>query len=652
VVIITLDTTRADHLGCYGHDGIETPNFDRLAAEGILYENALTPVPITLPSHTSIFTGTYPVFHGVRENGGFYVPNELETMAEILNATGYATAAFVGSFPLDSQTGLDQGFELYDDNYPDGSSRRHPSMRGFYPERPASEVADAAVAWLADQGDRPFFLWTHYFDPHQPLTPPSPYRERYPAAPYDAEIAFVDEAVGRTLDALKDQGFDRNTIVILVGDHGESLGEHGEMTHAVLLYSATMRVPLIIRDPSISGARRITSRVSTVDIFPTVLHRLGLPLPPVVQGHELPDQELPEAADRAFYGESLYGNLLYGWSPLDRLTRGRWMLIRSPHENRLFDLEADPLELVDLASDHPDQAAELARLADQKLQMLSDGKERFSQGTISAENQARLEALGYLGSPREVEEGENIRDIDAGPDPHDMMEVLSLIMEGRNLAQRGVNELAIPVLERAENQDPDNPWIVRELAMTYLTRGQYEEARIAADRLLDLGAEHVQTLLVLAEYERARGDMENARAHLGLDQITDAESEYRGILSISPTETLALNGLATLLLKQQRIDEGVELLERLRVEQPYFPAVYLNLGVVAYEGANYSESLRLTRRSLTLRPRQIKAMELEAMNLEAVGEEDQALGVWQGVLAAAADDQTRERAKAAIERLL
>ena len=259
VLLITLDTTRADHLGCYGYDAIETPNIDRLAAEGTLYERCYTPVPITLPSHLSILTGTYPVFHGVRENAGFYVADELDTLAEILNREGYATAAFVGAFPLDSQTGLDQGFELYDDNYPSSLEEgQHPSLRGAFDERPAAEVVQPAIAWIDQRGAAPFFLWTHFFDPHQPQIPPSPYRERYADALYDGEIASVDEAIGRLLTRIAERGFLDRTLVVVTADHGEGLGDHGELTHALLLHSSTVRVPLIVRDPRGPAGERVS----------------------------------------------------------------------------------------------------------------------------------------------------------------------------------------------------------------------------------------------------------------------------------------------------------------------------------------------------------------------------------------------------------
>ena len=336
----------------------------------------------------------------MRENGGFYVPDEALTLAEILHDQGYDTAAFVGSFPLDSQTGIDQGFDLYDDNYPTGTDdRRHPRLQAFYEERPASEVSGAAVAWLRERGDRPFFLWTHYFDPHQPMMAPSPYRERYPDALYDAEIAFVDESVGRTVEALEERGLLDNTLIVLTADHGESLGEHGETTHAVLVYASSLQVPLIIRDPRRVEARRLSPLVGTTDIFPTILNRLGLPIPDTCQGQVLPEDDASAPEHRELYAESLYGNLLYGWGPLERLTRDSWTLIRGPRSSQLFDLETDPHELRELSDQHPELVTELTHRAAELRRRLAPDGSQFSQGTITAENRARLEALEGFFEP-------------------------------------------------------------------------------------------------------------------------------------------------------------------------------------------------------------------------------------------------------------
>ncbi len=640
VYLITLDTTRADHIGCYGHDRIETPSIDRLAADGTLYENAFTAVPITLPSHTAMLTGTYPAYHGVRENGGFYVPEELETLAEVLSAEGYDTAAFVGAFPLDSQTGLDQGFDLYDDNYPSRLDR-HPRLRRFFDERPAAEVARAAIAWIAGRGTAPFFLWTHFFDPHQPQTPPSPYRERYAHSPYDGEIASVDEAVGQILGRLEEHGRLDSTLVILTADHGEGLGDHGEMTHALLLYSSTVRVPLIVRDPRRQGGRRVSAPVTTVDVFSTVLERLGIAAPAANQGVPLPLTDAGADPEREIYTETLFGRLIYGWSPLRRLTAGTRVYISGPNE-RLHDRASDPGETADLATERPAEATDLARRLRRRRQRLAEGGHGFSRARASGETRARLAALGYLGAGLDAGAGLS-DDVDPGrSDPLAMMEVFDLHNEGQALDEHGLSDLAIPLFERALVIDPDNPAVVLALASSRLAAGDLERGREGLERLLELNPEHLGTHLLLARYHRARGALERAAAlletaveidpadlstrvllaHLleDAERPDDAEAAYREILELEADHVQASNGLATLLYRRGDDDGASRLLTAALERQPFYAPACLNLGVIEHDRGNHRQSLRLAERALALRPGYSQALELRQMNLAALGD--------------------------------
>ncbi len=641
VYLVTLDTTRADHLGCYGHEGIETPHIDRLAAAGTRYDNAFTPVPITLPAHTSIMTGTYPVYHGVRVNSGFYVPDEMLTLAEILRGEGYDTAAVVGAFPLDSQTGIDQGFDLYDDNYPSSLEQgRHPLLRRFFDERPAAEVSRAALAWLGERRQRPFFLWTHYFDPHQPRSPPSPYRERYAAMPYDGEIASVDEAVGQILLQLEKDGLLKRTLVVLSADHGEGLGDHGEATHALLLYSSTLRVPLIVRDPGHPGAAAVTTPVSTVDIFPTILKRLGLDVPAASQGLELPRSDTEVDAEREIYSETLYGRLFYGWSPLDRLTADSRVVIRGPRLE-LYDRSFDAGEENDLSTAQSLALTALARRLARRKSALADGGHRFSRGRASDQARARLAALGYLSDGSGTDPGAD--GIDATrPDPASTMEVFNLDMEaGTHLDARRF-ELAVPVLERAEKLDPANPALLKSLAQAHLGMGALERARRALDKLLGIAPEHVAAHLLLARYHQTRGEVVQALALLEraveLDpadvstrlllahqledagELAAAESAYRALLDTQGDHTLAMNGLAALLHRRGETAAAVELLETLLKAQPFFAPACLNLGVIEHGRGLHQRSLQLAERALELRPGYPQALELKRRNLEALAE--------------------------------
>ena len=633
VVLFTLDTTRADHIGCYGHDGIETPAIDRLAAEGTRYDNAFTVVPITLPSHLSMMTGTYPSYHGVRENGGFYVPEEMNTLAEVLQGEGYETAAFVGAFPLDSQTGMDQGFDLYDDNYSGRNDDRHPRMRRFFDERPAAEVARAANAWLSERGTRPFFFWAHFFDAHQPLTPPSPHRERYRNAPYDAEIASVDEAIGRIVHQLEERELLDNTLVILTADHGEGLGEHGELTHALLLYSSTLRVPLIVRDPDGQKGATVTAPVATLDIFSTVLDRLGITVPAENQGLVLPTSDAQADPEREIVSETLFGRMIYGWSPMYRVTAGSRVHLYGPSQ-RLYDRSTDTAELKDLSGSQPDQLHAIHERLQERLDQWADGGYGFSTGAVSNETLARLAALGYVGATQPTD-GVSDEVDPARADPLDMMHVFDLHNEGQSLSEAGRNEIAVPLLERAQELDPENPAVVMALAHARLNAGEFDAASQDLDRLLEISPGHVATHVLLSHYHRRRGDFgEAARlleqaveldpadfstrlllAHLLEDagRLKASEASYRELLDHDPANVPAANGLATLLYRRGEELGATELLRGALDQQPYYAPAYLNLAVIEHDRGQHQEARRLAERALALRPSYPQALELLQM---------------------------------------
>ncbi|GJM10071.1 MAG: hypothetical protein DHS20C11_23470 [Lysobacteraceae bacterium] len=641
VLLITMDTTRADHLGCYGNEIISTPHIDALAKQGTLYQNAFTPVPITLPSHTSMMSGTYPVFHGVRENAGFYVPDEMDMLAEILDDNGYDTAAFVGAFPLDSQTGIDQGFDLYDDNY---ASRfdRHPKLQRFYDERPAADVARGAMAWIDDRDQAPFFLWTHFFDPHHPLLPPPRYRDQYPTDPYLAEIASVDEAIGQILARLEARGMLDSTLVILTADHGEGRGEHGEETHALLLYSSTLRVPLIVNDPRHrqpgNEPRVVNAPVSNLDIFSTVLDRLNMPIPDVNQGTPLPDSDRYADPEREILSETMFGRLIYGWSPLHRLTAGTEVHIRGPSQ-RLFDRANDPGELTDLSSTHAHKLNRISEQLSNARGAFAEGGHEFASAPVTPETIARLAALGYIGvstAPAELSD-----EVDpTRADPLAMMKVFDYQQEAQSLAEEGQLELAIPLLRKAEKIDPQNPAVLLTLAQSLLSRADQKAAFDVLIQLLKAQPENVRAHLLLAQYHRSREEYEQAMelmrnaveldsedlatrlmlAHLEEDAARPdlAETTYRDLIERDPTHVLALNGLATLKYRSGASEEAVGLLNDTLNRQPYYAPAYLNLGVIHFDQGQYDRALRLARRALAVAPGYRNARELERRSMAAL----------------------------------
>ncbi|MFH0946878.1 MAG: sulfatase, partial [Planctomycetota bacterium] len=391
LLLVTLDTTRADRIGCYGNQEIETPTLDGIADDGALFSAATAVAPTTLPAHASILTGLYPAHHGVRANGLFRLEDSHETLAERLRSEGFRTGAVVSAFVLASQFGLSQGFEQYEDDLSDADdpAERHYRARG------ADRTTDRAINWVRAVAQERFFLWVHYFDPHHDYSPPSPFAEKYAGNLYDGEIAYVDSELKRLLASLDDLGLSERCLVVVVGDHGEGLGQHHEYTHAYLTYDSTLRVPLLMRCGSrLGGGVHCSRPVSQVDVMPTVLSLLGVRAGQPGDGTSLTEVQ-PEA--RPVFFESLAGALDYGWEPLIGARSGGTKCIRSSSPE-LYDLLHDPWEENNLHSSEPAKAAEmealLAGLFGPELELATRVTPTVHPSPGDLED---LQALGYLG---------------------------------------------------------------------------------------------------------------------------------------------------------------------------------------------------------------------------------------------------------------
>ena len=397
VILISLDTCRADYLSCYGRFKGTTPNIDAFANESVLFEDVVSPVPLTFPAHCSMLTGTIPPSHGVHVNIGNRLGDTKVTLAESLRAHGYKTAAILAAAVLSSRTGLNQGFDTYDDRF--APDPRRPRAR---PERRGDEVADLAVAWLDTHASEPFFLFVHFFDPHDPYEPPEPFASRFPDDPYAGEVAFTDHCVGKVINKLKQLDLYDSSIVVLAGDHGEGLGEHGEPKHGYFIYQNTTKVPLIAKLPGHGKAKRIAHTVSLVDIVPTVLAQVGAATPPVLQGKDLTPFFSGEPAapgNRFIYSESMTPTR-YGCSALLGIESGKWKYIQTTRPE-LYNLKVDPGETQNLADEHPERAhAFQTRLRSVVAQYAQTDGDR-QPVAISSEELSRLRALGYTGGPVE-----------------------------------------------------------------------------------------------------------------------------------------------------------------------------------------------------------------------------------------------------------
>ncbi len=465
VLLITLDTTRADRLGCYGYSDAETANLDALASSGIRFNDAVTTAPVTLPAHASIFTGLYPPNHGVRNNGEFRVHEEKVTLAEVLRGRGYETVAFVASFVVDARFGLAQGFDRYDD-------RMAPPERGFGQdqERPADVITDAAVTWLgARDAEKPFFAWVHYYDPHAPYLP---HDGRFGHRPYDGEIAFMDTHLGRLTEAVARQGLVDNTVIIVVGDHGENLGEHDESGHSRLIYDAVMRVPLIISCPAIARREVVDDvTVSVVDVFPTVLDLVGISHDGRLDGVSLLSAR--EHSDRVVYMESMVPYLDNGWAPLFAL-RGRDRKFILAPRAEFYDLASDPHETDNLYGNLPANLVDgCARLESELVDLLSNWPSpedvAGASEALDQETTDRLEALGYVSGDT------------AGPDlgqldPKDMMPTWEKMGRAKRLLASGSQHEAIALLTEVVRVWPSDRTALRQLGMAYLRAGNRRAA--------------------------------------------------------------------------------------------------------------------------------------------------------------------------------
>ena len=413
LVLITLDTVRADRVGAYGYESAQTPALDRLAREGVRFADATSQAPLTGPAHAALLTGMYPGRFGILDNAAAPLPAEAVSLAEILKSAGYRTAAFVGSFILDRPYGFGQGFDDFDSSFD-----RFDASNKLQARRTADQVLQPATAWLARRSaEGPFFMWVHFYDAHSPYDSPSSFRQKFPGRAYDGAIAYVDAAVDRLLEQLRARGSLERTVVVAIGDHGESLGEHGEAEHGVLLYDSTLQIPWIMRLPGRHQAGRVISeQARTIDLVPTVLDLLGVPTPRPLDGENL----MPVIGGRArrdppaSYAETFYPKLHFGWSELRSLRVGDWKFIEAPRPE-LYDLRADPSEQRNVLADRQPLAQGLASELRKIRAQFGSGAAAAAPVQPDPETLARLRSLGYIGlaapsvSPT------------AGADPKDMV---------------------------------------------------------------------------------------------------------------------------------------------------------------------------------------------------------------------------------------
>jgi arylsulfatase A-like enzyme/Tfp pilus assembly protein PilF len=641
LLVVTLDTTRADRIGAYSADQAKTPVFDRLAREGVLFEQTEAVAPLTLPAHVSIFTGRFPPEHGVRDNGGFFVSPKEQTLATVLKGAGFQTGAVVGAYVLDGKWGLNREFDTYVDDFDTAKVRG----LGGAVQRPANEVVDRALPWLEKVKGQRFFAWLHFYDAHTPYDPPEPYRTEYAGRPYNGEIAFVDSQLGRVIAFLERERLLDRTVIAVIGDHGESLDEHGEASHGFFIYESTTRVPFVIRAPfdGLAG-RRVADPVRAVDLLPSVLDLLGVAVPAGIPGASLAPLMAGTAREMGLetYSESMYPLHHFGWSDVRTMRVGRFKVFDAPRPE-LYDLERDPREEHNLVG-------ERRGLADQMLDRLRARQQTFSAAgpssqpavEVDPEVRARLAALGYVGSfvatttsPRADR-----------ADPKDKIHLFNLMNAARETGKEGENSLekSVVLLRQVTEADPNviDAWFM--LGNEYFKARRFGGALNYFKKALALKPDYDLALINLANSYRALGnddaamagyeqylriDPKNAYVRYQTGEIlldrgdrASAERRFQDALAIDAKVAPARVALGVLAFERGDLPAAERELTAALQMKPDVRLAHFNLALIAEAREDWKTAETEYRRELQVRPDAFKAAFNLGLLYERLGNRD------------------------------
>ncbi|MGD0790563.1 MAG: sulfatase-like hydrolase/transferase [Terriglobales bacterium] len=590
--MITIDTLRADHVGCYGAQTVKTPTLDALAHDGVVFERAISQVPLTWPSHAVILTGTYPFQNGVQDFTGQPLAQQFRTVSQAFQNTGYATGAVVSAFVLDRSWGLARGFDFYDDAF---SAETFEKKDIGLVDRRAGESVAHAIAWLKKAPRRPFFLWLHLYDPHSPYDPPEPYRSEYRSHLYDGEIAYADHELGNLVAWLKQNHLYDSSLIVALSDHGESLGEHGEDEHGFFVYNATVRVPLIVKPPAGSGiaAGRRRDPVETTAVAPTLLQLAGVKDSAdsvdsiYAQFQSLPllgtNQAGGQAVNNPAYSETFYPFSSFGWSPLHALESDRFHFIEAP-KPELYDLESDPGETRNIAAQQPATVAVLREKMQALLAHNPFTRQDAGAGNLSPDAQEKLRALGYFGfraavSPESLKQGL--------ADPKDKLWEFNSILKAQDAFQRKEDDRAEALLAEVQQKDPQIYVIPFMLGESALRRQSWERAADQLQRCLELNPNFDNAMTGLARALSKLGRVDEAKSWLRKALQNNSEN-YRawyetGLLDAGSNPAAALSSY-----------------QKAIAIQPNFSPGQRELGLALFQQKNYASAATHLEKAIAL----------------------------------------------------
>jgi len=614
VLLISIDTLRADHLSAYGFPRPTTPNIDAVAREGVLFKNVRTPVPMTLPAHVSMLTGTLPPTHGLRDNMQNRLPEGSLTLAETLKAKGFTTGAIVSTFVLDRRFGTSQGFDTYDDRF------QEVHKIGDLSERKGDETTRMARDWLEGHQDKPFFLFVHFYDPHDPYEPPEPFASQWKDHPYEGEVAFADHCLGQVLEKLRQLGLYDSTLIVITGDHGEMLGEHGELNHGFFIYEGALRVPLVVRVPH-AAARQVDLPVSLIDIVPTVLSLVGAEVPKEVQGVDLSPWLAGRGAGggaRPLYAETVTPTRYYGTSSLLGVIVDGWKYIETTRPE-LYDLRSDPAEAVNLLQREPARAEALGKTLVAILEAAgrAPGPAPESAALDEAARQ-RLAALGYLGRTGDASSHGFDR---SKEDPKDLIAFFRSDQRLNKLVEDKKYPEARALCEEMLRQRPGFADCHLQMSKIAAAAGSLDAALTAAAKAVAVGPKNERAHLQLAALLQERGDLDGAIAH------------FRQALALEPNapDTRMLLGRA--LADKGQLDEAASLLGTTASAQPESARAAIQLGYVLAKQGKLPEAVLSYRRALALDPGSAEAQAYLGSALASQAQWDEAITHFEHALA-------------------
>jgi arylsulfatase A-like enzyme/Flp pilus assembly protein TadD len=581
VILITVDTLRADHLGCYGYGPAQTRHFDELAGQGVMFANATSAVPLTLPSHSTIMTGVYPLAHGVRDNGGYYLDDRWQTLPETLKAGGFHTGGFVSAFVLDRRWGIAQGFEEYFDHF-ELSKYKMVSLDSV--QRRGDETLNQALSWIDHVKHERFFAWIHFYDPHSPYDPPEPFRTEFNHPPfglYDGEIAFTDTLIGNIRDYLAREKLLDTTMIVLTADHGEGLGDHREDGHGFFIYDSTTHIPLIIRLPG-QTHHVVSDQVRTIDLYPTICDAVGVSVPAAVEGKSLlPLVEGKTLADKlSAYSESYYAKFHYGWSELKSLRTPEYKYIEAPR-NEFYRLSGDSRER-DNQYRAGDQRIEL--FADQLTKLVAQFAEAAAPRAVDEDAMEKLHALGYIGSfvsPQQTS-GEK------GADPKDKIDLYNRVKIAQGQSAEGKSDQAFAGIQSVIADDPQILEAHLVLGNLYMKEKKFPDARASFQKALNLNPDYSAAIYGMAQAYQNEGNWAAARA--GFERLTQ----------LDPRDSKAFFHLGDLALAEKKFDAALPLFKKATDLDAKQAGAHNRLGACYLELQDYEHAANEFRTALEL----------------------------------------------------